>query len=569
MINKIRESRFERAPCPNPESRTPPRITRMYKLLLCWRYLLTRYIALASIVSVMLGVATMIIVNAVMLGFTSEMQNRIHGILADVIFESRSMNGFADFDWHRRLIVEAAGDLIEEVTPTIVVPAMLTFRVGLKGEPISMPIELIGIDAETQGKVTDMTKYLQHPQNRKQLHFGLRNDGYDVQGAGLAKGGIYRYDLQRAGLDHRRFVFAELEKERRRQDEGQQRARLHANSSVPSSREETSPFDPLSPLPAPAQQPENPFDTAPSQPVKVFDPAKEQHAGIILGVGLCSYGRRYERTNPDTGKKLVVDDLMILPGDDVTLTFPTADLPPKLRSDSFTVVDIYESKMVEYDSRLAYVPIEKLQQLRGMIDPASGKPMLTQILIKAKPGANINELRDRLRAKFPPELIQISTWRDKQESLLAAVFNELAILNVLLFLIFAVAGFGILAIFYMIVVEKTKDIGILKSLGAGGGGIMQIFLYYSLLLGVVGASSGLGLGLVFIRYIKEVAAVLSIILQHEVFDPAVYSFYGIPTIVQPWTVFWIIAGAIVIAVASGILPAARAARMHPVESLRS
>ena len=60
----------------------------MYKFLLCWRYLRTRYIALASIISVMLGVATMIVVNSVMSGFTTEMQNRIHGILSDVVFES-------------------------------------------------------------------------------------------------------------------------------------------------------------------------------------------------------------------------------------------------------------------------------------------------------------------------------------------------------------------------------------------------------------------------------------------------------------------------------------------------
>ena len=524
----------------------------MYKLLLCWRYLLTRYIAFASIISVTLGVATMMIVNAVMLGFTNEMQNRIHGILADVIFESRSMNGFPDTDWHRNLILETAGDLIEELTPTIVVPAMLTFRFGSEGDPVSMPVELIGIDANTQGKVTEMTKYLQHPRNRTDLSFLLRNGGYDVQGGGT-KGGIYRFEMGRAGWDHRRFFFAEMEKERRRYEE-EQRQRRQANSNQP--------FDPLATR---ESQPENPFDP----PSKVFDPATEQHTGIILGVGLCSLGRRFHRVNPETDEKMVVDNLAIIPGDDVLLTFPTADLPPKLRSDSFTVVDLYESKMFEYDSRLAYVPIERLQQLRGMIDPTTDSPMVTQILIKAKPGANINELRDRLQAVFPANLYVISTWRDKQESLLAAVFNELAILNVLLFLIFAVAGFGILAIFYMIVVEKTKDIGVLKSLGAGNGGVMQIFLYYSLLLGVIGAGSGLVLGLIFIRYIKEIAALLSIILQHEVFDPTVYSFYEIPTIIQPWTVFWIITGAIVIAVASGILPAVRAARMHPVESLRS
>ena len=69
---------------------------------------------------------------------------------------------------------------------------------------------------------------------------------------------------------------------------------------------------------------------------------------------------------------------------------------------------------------------------------------------------------------------------------------ETRILNVLLFMIIAVAGFGILAIFYMIVVEKTRDIGILKSLGASGSGVMGIFLGYGLLLGLVGSGVGTG-----------------------------------------------------------------------------
>ena len=74
----------------------------MYKLLLCWRYLRTRWIALASIISVTLGVATMIVVNSVMEGFRHEMQERIHGILSDIVFESNTHEEairmkFADF----------------------------------------------------------------------------------------------------------------------------------------------------------------------------------------------------------------------------------------------------------------------------------------------------------------------------------------------------------------------------------------------------------------------------------------------------------------------------------------
>src|SRR5207244_1951198 len=96
------------------------------------------------------------------------------------------------------------------------------------------------------------------------------------------------------------------------------------------------------------------------------------------------------------------------------------------------------------------------------------------------------------------------TWEGKQGPLLAAISVEKGILNVLLFLIIAVAGFGILAIFSMIVVEKTRDIGILKALGASNIGIMNIFLGYGLLLGVVGAFMGTALGVTITVDITEI-----------------------------------------------------------------
>src|SRR5439155_13837371 len=97
----------------------------------------------------------------------------------------------------------------------------------------------------------------------------------------------------------------------------------------------------------------------------------------------------------------------------------------------------------------------------------------------------------------------------KQGPLLAAISVEKGILNVLLFMIIAVAGFGILAIFSMIVVEKTRDIGILKALGASNGGVLKIFLGYGLLLGVVGAVLGTVLGLSFTSNINGIEQWLS------------------------------------------------------------
>ena len=92
----------------------------MYKILLTWRYLLTRYIALVCVVSVTLGVATMIVVNAVMLGFSREMENRMHGALSDVTVSAwASLRGFDDVDARMRDVYKVAGDMVEAVTPTV------------------------------------------------------------------------------------------------------------------------------------------------------------------------------------------------------------------------------------------------------------------------------------------------------------------------------------------------------------------------------------------------------------------------------------------------------------------
>ena len=523
----------------------------MLKLLLCWRYLRTRYIALASIISVMLGVATMIVVNAVMDGFTHEMHVRIHGILSDVVFESRSLEGFYDPDWHMAEIQRVCGDEIEAMTATVHVPAMLSFQYA--GNWVTRPVELIGIDATTQGMVGDFAKYLQHPKNRQQPSFALHDGGYDARDHQGGEDAPHRPAMESAGWQHRR-QWAQWQKQ---QQVMQQRIELgaQAHQAIESTAEELGESDaPDAEIAATAS--DDPF-AARGETDPLFDPEHEQATGAVIGIALASF--RVEQGE---------EHFLVIPGDDVKLTFPTSGTPPKAVSDVFTVTDFYESKMSEYDASFVFIPLEKLQQLRGMIEPRSGIGYATAVQIRLKPDADGNEVRDRLRAVFPPEVYAISTWRDKQGPLLAAVQMETAVLNLLLFLIIAVAGFGILAIFYMIVVEKTRDIGILKALGASGGGIMGIFLGYGLSLGLVGSGVGTVLGLSFVEYINEIADLLGWVTGREIFDPSIYYLYTIPTIVEPLTVIWIVLGAIAIAVMASILPARRAARLHPVEALR-
>ena len=508
----------------------------MYVILLCRKYLFTRYIALASIISVMLGVATMIVVNGVMKGFSVEMQDRIHSVLSDITFEANTLEGFMDPEWHMNEIRKAAGDKIAGMTPTVVVPAMLSYKV--QRQWVTQPVQLIGIDAKTQGTAGDFGQFLQHPENRKELSFDLRRDGFDTT---THKG------LADAGWTHRAFQ-AELKKALPQQEEEPDPFKMQS-APQPQDGKAAPVSDPF----APGANGQSPVPTTQNR----FDPAKETHTGLVLGIGLSSY--------MDRGGN---ERFLCLPGDDVRLTFPTSGTPPRPIDDLFTIVDFYECKMSEYDSQFVFVPMEKLQKLRGMIDPQTGIGRVTSIQIKLKDEADGEAVRDQLRGLFHPELYRISTWRDKQGPLLAAVQMETAILNVLLFLIVAVAGFGILAIFFMIVVEKTKDIGVLKSLGASSRGVMGIFLGYGLSLGAVGAGGGFALGMFLVNNINGIAAVLSKLMGHEVFDPKIYYFSVIPTIVEPWTVAWIGLGALGIAVAASIVPALRAARLHPVEALR-
>ncbi len=505
----------------------------MYKLLLCCRYLRTRYIALASVISVMLGVATMIVVNSVMEGFTSEMQDRIHNIIGDLTFDSLTLDGMPNFEARAKEIRRVAGDDIEAMSPVVAVPAMLQYQCG--GNWITRQVDLIGIDEKTQSAVSGFGGYLQHPENRDAMSFDLRKGGYDVRDHQSGKDAPQRVGMDRAGWQHR----IDVAKSQKFYEKYIKKPETRTAKGVPSA---------------------NPFDEHPpagDKPENIFDAEKSQHPGAVLGFAMTSY-RSHEGQ----------DRFRALPGDDVILTFATVGQPPKATSDNFTIVDFYESKMSEYDSKFVFVPIRDLQRLRGMFDRDTDVWYINSIQIKLKPGVDGDAVRDRLRQAFSPEMYAVSTWRDKQGPLLAAVDLETRILNLLLFFIIAVAGFGILAIFYMIVVEKTRDIGILKSLGASSSGVMGIFLGYGLSLGLVGSGIGMIAGLLIVRYINEIAAGLAWATGKPVFDPSIYYFYKIPAIVVPETLIWIVAGALMIAVAASILPARRAARLHPVEALR-
>ncbi|MSR58391.1 MAG: ABC transporter permease [Planctomycetaceae bacterium] len=524
----------------------------MYKFLLCARYLRTRYIALASIISVMLGVATMIVVNSVMAGFSTEMRERIHGILADMVLEAMSMDGNADPERQMRIIEEAAGEYIAAMSPTVEIYGMLSFNYA--GQYITRPVTLIGIEPASKSKVGTLTDHLENYKPEKD------ENGKAVGRAPKAADEPPDWELLPAFLEYRRMrmrqpnlgVDDDLDQELADQAKAGEKASGH--NGMRGLLDDDEPQKKLTPEEMAAPLP----------------------ARVYVGAQLVSF--QYE--DRETGRTRTM--AMIQPGDDVALSTVSAGRPPQPRHFNATVVDIFKSGMSEYDSNLVFCNLAELQRVRGMFDPATGEidpetqevkfetctKSITTIQIKLKNYADADKVIERLRSKFPPNTFSIRTWEQKQGPLLAAVEVESAILNVLLFLIIAVAGFGILAIFFMIVVEKTRDIGILKSLGASSQGVMSIFLSYGLSLGMVGAGGGVAVGLLFVRYINEIEAGLTWLTGRKVFDETIYYFPSIPTKVHPMMVLWVAVGAMAIAVLASILPARRAAGLNPVRALR-
>jgi lipoprotein-releasing system permease protein len=513
----------------------------MYKLLLCTRYLRTRYIALASIISVTLGVATMIVVNSVMAGFGTEMRDRIRGILSHIVVDVVTLDGTTNYEAHQQLIQKVAGEYIDGMTPTVEIYGMLSFQFA--GQWITRPVTLIGIDPVSKAEVGPLVDYLQSYQPE-------REEGKVVRAPERTRDVPPGWELTASAAEYRREWSERqrwfLEQLRNERDVHQGLNEPEAQEATPGENGADAASDPFAP------------GAAPPAPIAPVATGELLPGRLYVGQGLISF------LDDDAGRTV----MMAQPGDDVKISTVTAGRPPEPAHFNATIVDVFKSGMSEYDSSLIFCNLEYLQQVRGMIDPSTGSRAFTSIQIKLKDYRDADEVVQRLKAAFPPGMYSVRTWEQKQGPLLAAVEVESAILNVLLFLIIAVAGFGILAIFFMIVVEKTRDIGILKALGASSNGVLAIFLSYGLSLGIVGSGVGAIAGLLFVHYINEIEAGITFLTGHKVFDERIYYFPVIPTHVDPAMVVWVALGAMLIAVLASILPARRAASLHPVQALR-
>ena len=227
-----------------------------------------------------------------------------------------------------------------------------------------------------------------------------------------------------------------------------------------------------------------------------------------------------------------------------------------------TVTGIFESGRFVYDSEILLVPLHIGQELYAMEDAVHG------ISVRTADPNRAGEVRNAILGTAP-EGLSASTWEDLNRNFFDAVAMERNVMFFLLLFIVVVAAFGIMNTLITVTVQKTREIGILKAIGARTGQIVWVFLGQGMVVGVFGNVAGLALGMTLLTFRNEFKDWLGRTLGIQVFPADVYQFSKIPAEVV-WfpDVFIICASAFVICSIAAWIPAYVAARMDPVKALR-
>ncbi len=517
----------------------------MYKLFLTLRYLTRKWIVIFAVLSVWMCVAMVLIVFSVMDGFLDNIKEHSRGLLSDIVVDNASLQGFPYYDEFSKYLMDKSGDEVKVVTPVI-------YNYGIMREPdtnFTKPVRVVAIKLNDYCRVNTF---------RDSLYYDKYYPGTTTLGP---------FEVPLAAIPGGRPVLPpEYEK-------------LFADYVAKHPKDESlkelkpSPFSP----------------DGVGRFVQTFDETPgyadaEALPGIIIGTDVVytrnadgSYNRRLFR-----GCKVI---LTILP---LTIKGTIAEDPVSL---VMRHVDDSRTRVYEIDSMCVYIDFDLAQKMLSMgpqerVDGTKTPPRTSQLLVQLADGVDIKEARARVQDlwneflgtvadRASPEdlnllrLVTIETWEERQIQFIAAVEKEKVLVTLLFVIISFVAVLLISVIFYMVVLQKTRDIGIIKSLGATRGGVAAIFLMYGAAVGVVGGILGVLTGTVFVHYINQIQDLLAQLHPNlRVWSPDVYTFDRIPNVVKTHVIGAVFLAAVVTSTAGAVVPAIKAALVWPIQSLR-
>ena len=225
------------------------------------------------------------------------------------------------------------------------------------------------------------------------------------------------------------------------------------------------------------------------------------------------------------------------------------------------VSGLFRSGMFEYDSNLIAVTIPLAQELYHLRETVSGIGVKLDRLDRSE------EMKPQVERVVGPGY-EVKTWTELNPALFGALRVEKTVMFVILTLIIVVAALNIMSMLIMIVMEKTKDIGILRALGATRASIATLFLSQGCLIGLIGVCLGLAGGVALTRNLNNVSDWLEATFGWSLFPPSVYYLDRIPAQINPSDVLTVLGATFLLTVLAGTYAAVRAARLSPVDALR-
>ena len=250
-------------------------------------------------------------------------------------------------------------------------------------------------------------------------------------------------------------------------------------------------------------------------------------------------------------------------GDKVTLMSPVGvetiigTLP---KQQTFTVVSLFESGLVDFDNNIAFINLETLEELFDL------KVEDRNLEIYLKDPQNIETQKKIVQKIFPDEFIY--SWSDMNKSLFSALKVERNVMFIILSLIIIVAAFNIISGLTILVKNKTREIAILKSIGVLNKSIIKIFFLIGVIIGTSATIFGIFLGVTFSIYVENIRQMLSTLFNISLFPEEIYFLSTMPSEINFFSIFIISMCSIIVTIIVSIFPALKAAKLDPIKNLK-
>ena len=303
----------------------------------------------------------------------------------------------------------------------------------------------------------------------------------------------------------------------------------------------------------------------PDTDLQVTNLSKSIVDGKLSDLDVASSGKPESQPMPGIviGKELA-KNLNVFVGDSLNVVSPMGNITPfgmvpKMKR--FRVSGLFNTGMFEYDSTLAYIGLRQAQDFLSLGTAVTGLQLKVDDVYQA------DKIAGTINKGFGYEYYA-RDWMQMNKNILFALKTEKMVMFIILTLIVLVAAFGIASTLFMVVMEKTKDIAILKSMGATGASIMKIFVLEGLIIGIAGTVVGVLSGLLIAFNLEFIVDLVKRVTGFELFSRDIYYLDHFPSQVVPSDVLLISLTAIFISFVATLYPAWQGSRLPPAEALR-